>query len=69
VEVDGAGCTTAEVLADRLRHTKNLAKAQEGCACLLAAGSRVIDLLNRAEPSSSSAHAPARAEPCAAALS
>ena len=49
VEVDGAQPVSAEHVAERLRHTKHLAKAQPGCACLLVAGDRLIDLLSRVE--------------------
>ena len=59
VEVDGAQPVSAEHVADRLRHTKNLAKAQPGCACLLVAGNRVIDVLNRVETPARTADPPA----------
>jgi hypothetical protein len=41
---------TPEVIAEGLRQTKALAKAEAGCTCLLAAGDRVIELVSRGEP-------------------
>ena len=51
-EVDGTAAMTLtpETIAESLRRTKALAKAKAGCACLLAAGDRVIDLVSRGEP-------------------
>ena len=49
-EVDGNRLVTAELIAESLRQTKALAKAKPGCACLLAAGDRIIDLVSRTEP-------------------
>jgi diguanylate cyclase (GGDEF)-like protein len=48
-EIDGTQLVTPEVIAERLRQTKALAKAKPGCTCLLAAGDRVIDLVSRAD--------------------
>jgi diguanylate cyclase (GGDEF)-like protein len=56
VEVDGESSVTAEVVAERLRQTKALAKAKAGCTCLLAVGERVVDLLNWVEPPTPLAH-------------
>lgn len=49
-EVDGTQSVTPDTIAESLRQTKALAKAKPGCACLLTAGERVIDLLSRGEP-------------------
>jgi diguanylate cyclase (GGDEF)-like protein len=49
-EIDGSSLVTADIIAESLRQTKALAKAKPGCACLLAAGDRVIDLVSRVEP-------------------
>lgn len=48
-EVDGSHSITPDIVAETLRQTKALAKAKPGCACLLAAGDRIIDLVNRSE--------------------
>jgi diguanylate cyclase (GGDEF)-like protein len=48
-EVDGTQAITADVIAENLRVTKTLAKAKPGCACLLAVGDRVVDLVSRCE--------------------
>jgi EAL domain-containing protein (putative c-di-GMP-specific phosphodiesterase class I)/GGDEF domain-containing protein len=58
VEVDGGPSVSADLVAERLRQTKILAKAKPGCSCLLTAGSRVIDLLSRTEPPSAIATEP-----------
>ncbi|MDB6090574.1 MAG: hypothetical protein JWN85_3358 [Gammaproteobacteria bacterium] len=48
-EVDGTGSNTPDLIAESLRQTKALAKTKPGCACLIAAGDRIIDLVSRAE--------------------
>jgi diguanylate cyclase (GGDEF)-like protein len=59
VEVDGGASVSADLVAERLRQTKTLAKAKPGCSCLLTSGSRVIDLLNRPESPAPIASEPA----------
>jgi len=59
VEVDGGLSVSADLVAERLRQTKTLAKAKPGCSCLLTSGSRVIDLLSRPESPAPIASEPA----------
>jgi diguanylate cyclase (GGDEF)-like protein len=45
VEIDGQQQATADAVAESLRQTKSLAKAREGCTCVLSSGGRIVDLL------------------------
>lgn len=46
-EVDGAPGTTSGEVIEQLRRAKSAAKAQQGHACMLATGGRIIDLAAR----------------------
>jgi len=58
-EVDGTRVITPDVIAERLRQTKALAKAKPGCTCLLATGERVIDLVGDTDSSNRAPRPPA----------